>query len=140
MEKKQPIIEPNFDNEEMHLPSTRTSAPVTQQPSAPRLLSIPIIVLLFLILVAILAGFYYWYTLVMQEQIVPQATERPTAEQNNEPESTTAEARTGLMDVVSTSDELAAIAADAQSTNLEDLTSEITPIETDLEAAITAGQ
>lgn len=139
MEKKHPIIEPNFENEAMHVPSTRVSTSPTE-PAAPRLLSAPIIILLFLILVAILAGFYYWYTLVMKDQVVPSTTTRPNAEQNNEPESTTAEARTGLMDVVSTSDELEAIAADAQSTNLEDLNSEITPIETDLDAAITAGQ
>ena len=75
-----------------------------------KLASVPIIVLLFLILVAILAGFYYWYTIVMSEQVVTETGTRPTAEQNNEPESTTAEARTGLMDVVSTSDELDAIA------------------------------
>ncbi len=139
MEKKHPIIEPDFENEAMHVPTSRVTTLITQ-PTTPRLLSAPIIILLFLILVAILAGFYYWYTLVMKDQVVPSITTRPTAEQNNEPESTTAEARTGLMDVVSTSDELEAIAADAQSTNLEDLTSEITPIETDLEAAITAGQ
>ncbi len=139
MEKKHPIVEPNFENEAMHIPSTKVNAP-SAEPAAPRLLSAPIIILLFLILVAILAGFYYWYTLVMQDQVIPSANIRPTAEQNNEPESTTAEARTGLMDVVSTSDELDAIKADAQSTNLEDLTSEITPIETDLEAALNAGQ
>lgn len=139
MNNKHPIQEPNFENEPMHIPTPRVNN-VTATSTTPGLLSTPIIVLLFLILIAILAGFYYWYTLVMQDQIAPTVTTRPTEEQNNEPESTTAEARTGLMDVVSTSDELGAIAADAQSTNLEDLTSEITPIETDLEAAITAGQ
>lgn len=139
MENKRPIIEPNFENEEMHIPTRRVGT-TTVAADTPRLLSAPIIVLLFLILLAILGGFYYWYTIVMQDQVVPTVTTRPTAEQNNEPESTTAEARTGLMDVVSTSDELDAIAADAQSTNLEDLTTEINPIETELEAAITAGQ
>ncbi len=139
MEKRQTIIEPNFEGEAMHMPTPKVSQPM-EDDSAPRLLTAPIIVLLFLILVAILAGFYYWYTIVMSEQVVTETGTRPTAEQNNEPESTTAEARTGLMDVVSTSDELDAIAADAQSTNLEDLTTEITPIEADLEAAINAGQ
>ncbi len=139
MEKRQPIIEPNFEGEAMHMPEAKVSQPI-EDDSAPRLLTAPIIVLLFLILVAILAGFYYWYTIVMSEQVITETGTRPTDEQNNEPESTTAEARTGLMDVVSTSDELDAIAADAQSTNLEDLTTEIAPIEADLEAAITAGQ
>jgi hypothetical protein len=138
MEKRQPVVEPNFEGEAMHMPTSKISLPA--EDTAPRLLTAPIIVLLFLILVAILAGFYYWYTIVMSEQVVTEVTTRPTDEQNNEPESTTAEARTGLMDVVSTSDELDAIAADAQSTNLEDLTTEITAIEADLDAAITAGQ
>lgn len=139
MEKRQTIIEPNFEGEAMHLPTERV-APLSTEEATPRLLTAPIIVLLFLILVAILAGFYYWYTIVMSEQVVPETGTRPNAEQNNEPESTTAEARTGLMDVVSTSDELDAINADAQSTNLDDLTTEVTAIEADLDAAITAGQ
>ncbi len=136
MEKRPPVIEPDFEGEVMHLPTVHTSVS-TEEVARPRLLTAPIIVLLFLILVAILAGFYYWYTIVMSEQVVPQTTERPTNEQNNEPESTTAEARTGLMDVVSTSDELEAIKADANSTNLDDLVSETTAIEAELEAATT---
>ncbi len=138
MENKKPVQEPNFEGEEMHLPTAKVSS--LPADDTPRLLTLPIIVLLFLILVAILGGFYYWYTIVMSEQVVTETGTRPTDEQNNEPESTTAEARTGLMDVVSTSDELDAISADAQSTNLEDLTSEIAPIEADLGAAMTAGQ
>jgi hypothetical protein len=139
MENKQPVQEPNFEGEAMHIPVAKANLPAVDDTN-PRLLTAPIIILLFLILVAILAGFYYWYTIVMSEQVVAPNDTRPTAEQNNEPESTTAEARTGLMDVVSTSDELDAIAADAQSTNLEDLTTETTAIEAELNAAITAGQ
>ncbi|MBY0538432.1 hypothetical protein K2P47_03470 [Patescibacteria group bacterium] len=139
MEKRHTIIEPNFEGEEMHIPAPKVNQPLEDN-AAPKLLTAPIIVLLFLILVAILAGFYYWYTIVMSEQVVTETITRPTAEQNNEPESTTAEARTGLMDVVSTSDELDAIAADAQSTNLEDLVNETTAIEAELDAAIAAGQ
>lgn len=138
MEKRTPIIEPDFEGEVMHLPQTRIATADTSD-TTPRLLTAPIIVLLFLILVAILSGFYYWYTIVMSEQVVPQTTTRPTPEQNNEPESTTAEARTGLMDVVSTSDELDAIEADARSTNLDDLTAESPAIEAELNAA-TANQ
>jgi flagellar basal body-associated protein FliL len=139
MPNKQPVIEPNFEGEVMHMPTKQVGQTVVTT-EAPRLLTTPIIILLFLILVAILGGFYYWYTIVMSQQVTSEATVRPTAEQNNEPESTTAEARTGLMDVVSTSDELDAIAADAQSTNLEDLVTETTAIEAELDAAISAGQ
>jgi hypothetical protein len=74
----------------------------------------------------------------MSEQTLIQNNARPTAEQNNEPESSTAEARTEIMNVVSTSDELSTIEADAKSTNLEDLNSEISPIETELDAALNA--
>jgi flagellar basal body-associated protein FliL len=135
MEKRQPVIEPNFEGEAMHLPTPRFTQTLPEAPP-PRLLTAPIIILLFLILVAILGGFYYWYMIVMSEQVLPQTTDRPTALENNEPESTTAEARTGLMNVVSTSDELDAIEADASSTNLADLTTETTAIEAELEAAI----
>ncbi len=137
--EKRPVIEPNFEGETMHLPTARVSQ-ADAVVEAPRLLTVPIIVLLFLILVAVLAGFYYWYMIVMSQQVVTPTTDRPTAEQNNEPESTTAEARTNLMNVVSTSDELEAIAADATSTNLDDLTTETTAIEAELDAAIAAGQ
>lgn len=139
MPNKQPVIEPNFEGEVMHMP-TKPANQAISAPATTRFLTAPIIILLFLILVAILGGFYYWYTIVMSEQVTPQGTTRPTAEQNNEPESTTAEARTSLMDVVSTSDELDAITADAQSTNLDDLTTETTAIEAELDAAITARQ
>lgn len=137
MEKNNPVLEPNFEGEEMHLPTKRIQTTSTDN-NIPRFITAPIIVLLFLILVAILAGFYYWYTIVMSERVVPQTGIRPTAEQNNEPESTTAEARTGVMDVVSTSDELDAIKADVQSTNLEDLVNETTAIEAELDAATAA--
>lgn len=137
MEKNHKIIEPNFEGEVMHIPeAVKKSVPV--EISEPRFLSAPIIILLFLILLAILGGFYYWYTIVMSEQVQPTNSTRPTAEQNNEPESTTAEARTDLMNVVSTSDDLGAIEADANSTNLDDLANEISPLETDLNAAISA--
>lgn len=137
MEQQNPIIEPNFEGDTMKLPtvSTHRAAPSTPTTSV---LSLPIIILLVLILVAILGGFYYWYTLVMQEAAIVPPSERPSIEANNEPESTTAEARTATMDVVSTSDELPAIKADVTSTNLEDLDTEITPIETELNAALPA--
>ena len=135
MEKQNPVIEPNFDGEPMRMPTVQAGRPIETTPTT-SILSLPIIILLTLILVAILGGFYYWYTLVMKEvAAIPVAT-RPTAEQNNEPESTTAEARTQTTDVVSTSDELTSIRADIDSTHLEDLDSEIPAIESELNAAL----
>ena len=119
----------------MRMPTVQAGRPI--ETSAPTsILSLPIIILLVMILVAILGGFYYWYTLVMKEVAIVPAPVRPNVEQNNEPESTTAEARTGTMDVVSASDELPAISADVSSTHLEDLDTEIPAIESELNAAL----
>jgi hypothetical protein len=134
MDRNHPVVEPNFEGTPMRMPSVGSNRPEAPVKSS-SLLTAPIIILLFLILAAILGGFYYWYTIVMSQQVVPVDTTRPTAEQNKEPESTTAVARTQIMDVVSTSDELSAIKADAETTNLADLDSEINPIEGELNAA-----
>jgi len=132
------VIEPNFEGEEMKLPTLSTTlvpAPAKNQ----SLLSWPMIVLLFLILLAILGGLYYWYLLVTKPEMLDTLL-RPTAEQNNEPESTTNEARTGATDVVSTSDEPEAIRADLESTQFEDIDTLAAPIESELNAAVQAGQ
>ena len=132
------VIEPNFEGEEMKLPTVRSerTAPVAKNQS---LLTWPIIILLFLILIAILGGLYYWYILVTKPEMIDTLL-RPTAEQNNEPESTTAEARTGVTDVVSTSDEPGAIRADLTSTQFEDIDTLTAPIESELNAAVSAKQ
>ena len=136
MEKNQPVIEPNFDGEEMKLPTVSTHRAVEMQ-NTQTVLSWPIIILLVLILGAILGGFHFWYTLVTKEALLNEApVTRPTDAENNEPESTTAEARTQTLDVVSTSDEISAIKADVDSTHLEDLDSEIPAIESELNAAL----
>lgn len=138
MDRNKPVIEPDFSGAPMRMPTVGNNRP---EPPAKQssLVNAPIIILLFLILAAILGGFYYWYTIVMKEQVAITTT-RPTNEQNNEPESTTAEARTQIMDVVSTSDDLGAIKADAETTNLADLDAEVTPIEGELNAALQAKQ
>jgi len=133
------IIEPNFEGEEMKMPEGSVAVEtILDQPKAP-VLSGPVIILLGLILAVILGGLGYWYHTVMSIQLTePVAPSRPTDAENNEPESTTAEARTGTMDVVSTSNELGAIAADVTSTNLEGLDAEVTAIDSELEAAMSA--
>ncbi len=78
---------------------------------------------------------YYWFTMMQSTPIVVPEVTRPTAAQNNEPESTTAEAQTEGMGVVSSSDELDAINADLESTNLESLDTELNAIDAELEAA-----
>jgi len=102
------------------------------------ILSGPIILLLFIILVVILGGLYYWYSIVKSIPIIQPTNNRPTAEQNNEPESTNAEAQTQALDVVSTSDELGAIEADVSSTNLDNLDAELNALDAELTGALDA--
>ena len=113
-----PVAEPDFEGEEMKLPEEIRAVEPAVEPTS--IVNGPILILLFAILIALLGGIYYWYTILMSTPLIAPAPSRPTAEQNNEPESATAEARTGVTDVVSTSDALDAIKADVDSTNFED--------------------
>lgn len=138
MQHTDKIIEPDFEGAPMKMPTASKSRKI-EAPKGESVLSLPIIILLFLILVAILAGLFYWYLLVAKPEAIPGAL-RPTAAENNEPESTTAEARTEVMDIVSTSDELSAIKADLETTHLGDLQAEMTPIKAELDAALAAAE
>lgn len=125
--------QPNFAGEKMTLPTQKPQRPTLD---APRFSGL-IIGGLILALILIAAGLFYWYT-VMQQQVIPAAAPiRPTAESNNEPESTTAEAQTQSLSVMSTSDELPAIEADLESTDLDSLELELTQIDSELKASIT---
>jgi hypothetical protein len=96
----------------------------------------PILILLAILLVAILGGMYRWFVLLDNDIPTIPASLRPSPEVNNEPESTTSEARTEAMGVVSTSDEIPAVEADIESTDLDSLESELNAIEAELEAAL----
>jgi zona occludens toxin (predicted ATPase) len=130
-----PVNEPNFDGEEMKVPATMQAVAETNPNTS--LVSGPILILLFAILAALLGGIYYWYTILMSEPLTAIPT-RPTAEMNNEPESTTAEARTDATDVVSTSDELDALQADIESTRFDDIDDGFAAIETEIGGALEA--
>jgi hypothetical protein len=137
MTQNNEVIEPNFEGEEMRMPSEAT--PVIPVEKEKGILNGPIIVMLFLILVAILGGLYYWYTIVMSTPVVQPITDiRPTTEQNQEPETTTANAQTQAMDVVSTSDELSAIEADVASTDLTSIETDLNTMDTNVDAALSA--
>ena len=98
-----------------------------------------IIAILIVLLIAILAGLYVWYSTLIEQPIsFEEVNTRPTAAENNEPESTNAEAQAESMNVVSTSDELSAIEADLESTDLESLDTEMEAIDAELEAAMSA--
>lgn len=134
------IKEPDFEGEVMKIPTSMQAEEVNPNVTNQSTLSTPIIVVLTLILIAIFGGLAYWYYLVTMMSVTPAASNtRPTAEMNQEPETPTSVARTEAMDVVSTSDELSAIEADIESTNIDDLDMEMNAIEAELNAALEAG-
>ncbi len=97
----------------------------------------PILVLLIILLLAILGGMYRWFVLLDNDIPAISAGLRPSAEENNEPESTSAEARAEAMGVVSNSNEIPAIEADIESTlELDSLESDLNAIEAELDAAL----
>lgn len=131
---------PDFEGEDMKLPEN-TDAQVQATPESTSVINGPLLIGLTVLLVLILGGMYYWFsTLSEQAAAVPEPTpaERPTAEENNEPESTTAEAEVETMQALSPSDEISAIEADLEATNLETLDVELDAIEAELDAAMPA--
>lgn len=92
---------------------------------------------LVIALIGILGGLAWWAHL--GEETSPVSTplaERPTAAENNEPESTTAKAQVETMQTVSPSDSLSAIESDIENTQLNSLGAELEAIEAELEAAL----
>lgn len=94
----------------------------------------PIIGVLIIMLVLILGGLYLWGRELSKGpaaiEIVPREIE------NNEPETTRAEADAEILQTTSTSDEIAAIEADIESTELDTLDAELEEIDRELEAAL----
>ncbi len=126
---------PDFTAEEIKMPENSTVETGPEEKSA---LSGPVILVLAILLIIILAGLYMWFSSINNESVepLPAPVERPTPEENNEPESTTAEAQTDNLEVVSTSDEISAIEADIEATDLESLDAELEAIEAELDAVI----
>jgi len=124
--------EPNFEGEEMKLPEEAVN-----QDSERTLDSHQgtYIFVMIVALIIILAGLIYWYqtTRVGTTEINTTST-RPSLEVNKEPETTTAAAQVESLTAVSTSDEIAAIEADLESTDLNNLEAELTQIEAELAA------
>jgi len=98
----------------------------------------PVLFILVVLLIGILGGMYYWFVVLQNQATTPVPVPvRPTAEQNNEPESTNAEAEVESMGALSTSDEITAIEADLESTLLNNLDAELLQIEAELQSSIT---
>lgn len=119
---------PSVDESELKIPEQIETPAPARSP-----LTVVIIVLLVAILLALLVGLYIWSTTLTAP--APIETERPTAEENNEPESTTVEATVDTLQAVSTSNEIDAIEADLDATFITDLDTEFTAIEAELDAA-----
>lgn len=121
--------------EDMKMPEN--SGPVIDTPEEKAVRG-PVILMLGLLLLAVLVGLVLWFTNLNSTPAapVPAPVERPTDEENNEPESTTAEAQTDNLETVSTSDEISAIEADIEATDIEALDAELEAIEAELDASI----
>ena len=129
-----PVHAPDLSSEEMKMPENATLTAVAKESTPVNGL---VIALLAILLIAILAGMYYWFTQLTNEVVILDTEiERPTDEENNEPESTTAEAAVETQGALSTSDEIAAIEADIEATDLDALDAELIAIDAELEAAL----
>lgn len=124
--------EPNFEGEEMRLPTTTQKEVAKETPAEPKGI---ILLTLVVALVLILVGLVYWYRITHQVIIVDDnKAERPAVETNREPETTTATAQVDTLGVQSTSDEISAIEADLESTDLQNLDAELLQIEAELQS------
>lgn len=91
-----------------------------------------IIAILIILLLGILGGLYLWAQNLQQNAQLSEVIEenvRPTAEENNEPESNNAEAAVQVLETVSNSDELYAIEADLESTQVEGFEADVNAID-----------
>ena len=118
-------------------PETNEMIPLTKEQVHPeRIANGPILFLLVVLLLAILAGMYHWFIVLKKDVPDIPSSLRPTAAENKEPESTTARAQTEAYGVVSTSDEVPAIEADVEGTNLDSIDSELDAIDNELDTAV----
>ena len=125
---------PDFSGEEMKMPENTDAQIATEESSS--VINGPLLFSLAILLIVILGGMYFWFNSLDTTPAPTVTSERPSAEENNEPESTTAEAQTDTMLTTSTSDEISAIEADIEATNLESLDAELDAIDAELEAAV----
>lgn len=134
-EESNEIKTPDFAGEEMKMPENTNTQEMHVEDTS--VVNAPLLITLTIVLLVLLGGMYYWFGTLENEEISVQPTiERPTVEENNEPESTTAEAQTETIQTTSTSDEISAIEADVEATNLDSLDAELNAIDAELEAAI----
>lgn len=126
-----------FSKDELKLPEEQFGS-VTKEEHSSHLAIILGLLIIFLML--ILGGLYVWGEYLQVSSVPTPIVEdtRPTPEENNEPESTTAEAQVETMSALSTSDELSALKADIEGTPINSLDAERRAVEAELDAAAAA--
>lgn len=89
---------------------------------------------LIVVLIMIIGGLYLWQQSLEESAKIIQVPEvtRPTAVQNNEPESTNAEADVETLQAMSTGDDIDLIQADLESTQIQDLGTDLQTIDSEI--------
>ena len=110
----------NDQNQEVHMPNDLNASHHTHMG--------PILGILVIVLVIILGGLYLWGGMLAEE--APVVSEQQII--NNEPETQRATTDQEILETLSPSDELDAIEADINSTNLDSLDTDMTSIDAEL--------
>jgi len=121
-----------FSKDELKLPEERFGNLVKEEHSSALAI---ILGLLIIFLIVILGGLYLWSMYMAEpkpEPAVAVPESRPTAEENNEPESTNAEAEAETMSALSSSDEIAALEADIEGTLVDNVDADTAAVEAEL--------
>jgi len=136
-EDKTPISVPDFSNEPMKMPENVDAQQIVKESSGSSIVNAPLLITLTVLLIAILGGMFYWFQIMnTTPEIIPApAIERPTPEENNEPESTTAEARSDAFLVTSPSDEITAIESDVN-VDISAIDADLVIIDNEMDAAV----
>jgi len=127
-DNKQP---PEFNAEEMRMPQSGLAPEVTEHHNRVGL----VLGLLIVLLVLILGGLYLWYSVAFAPTPIAQPQERFVPDMPNEPEMQNADAEVQKLNTVSTSNEIDAIEADIESTDLEQMDAELQAIDAELDGS-----
>ena len=128
-DKSQSHNEPIITDDEMKLPDEEFR--IKKDPAASSHLGF-VLSALIIILVLLLGGLYLWSKNMEKSEPTPTESVRPTAEENNEPESNNAEAEVETLSAMSSSNSLEAIEADLENTELDNLDQELNTIEIEI--------
>ncbi len=105
--------------EDMHVPEGYTSSVPTHNG--------PILGIIVIIMALILGGLYLWGSMLSTEPVQETII-------NNEPETPRAEADVQILNTMSPSDDLGAIEADIENTDIDSLDAELQTIDLEIEA------